>query len=89
MVTNDSTTVAESYSDAVTAAEALSTCLLSQYRLCAGGVLAGAAYGIKYRKGIMPMVAAGVSGSVADLIYGYLQSCKNEVEAFKNESSRS
>jgi hypothetical protein len=62
--------------------------LLSQYRLCAGGVLAGAAYGIKYRKGIMPMVAAGISGSLADLIYGYLEACKNEVDAFKKETER-
>ena len=66
----------------------ISCSLLSQYRLCAGGVLGGAAYGIKYRKGIIPMVAAGVAGTLADLVYGYLESCKNEVESYKKESRK-
>lgn len=48
--------------------------------LCAGGVLGGAAYGIKTKKGVLPMVVAGVAGTMADMAYGYVIACKNEVE---------
>jgi hypothetical protein len=60
--------------------------LLSQYRFCAGGVGLGAAYAMKYSKGPMPMVAAGVTGTMADMIYGYVSACQKEAQRFKNES---
>ena len=60
--------------------------ILSQYNLCAAGVLGGAAYGIKYKKGVVPMVVAGVTGSVADAIYGYVKACEIEVEAYRKSS---
>ncbi len=57
--------------------------LLSQYSFCAGGVLGGAAYGMKMKKGMLPMVAAGVAGSVADLVYGYVSACEKEVKIYE------
>ena len=59
-----------------------SSSLLSQYRFCAGGVGLGAAYSIKYSKGALPMVVAGVAGTVADLAYGYTVECAKEVERY-------
>jgi hypothetical protein len=52
--------------------------MLSQYRGCVAGVGLGAAYGIKYSKGALPMVASGVAGSLADLVYGYFFACNRE-----------
>lgn len=69
--------------------EALSNCLLSQYAFCAGGVLGGAAYGIKAKKGLLPMVAAGVAGSVADLVYGYVVACEKEAKIYQDSSAKS
>ena len=60
--------------------------LLSQYSFCAGGVLGGAAYGMKMKKGMLPMVAAGVAGSVADLVYGYVSACEKEVKNYEQSS---
>ena len=40
---------------------------------------------MKYSKGPMPMVVAGVSGTMADLIYGYASACQKEVERFNKE----
>ena len=40
---------------------------------------------MKYSKGPMPMVAAGVTGTMADLIYGYVSACQKEVERFNKE----
>jgi len=53
----------------------LTDCLLSQYRLCAVGIGSGTAYTLKYKKGLIPMIAAGAVGSTADLVYGYLVEC--------------
>jgi len=68
--------------------EALSKCLLSQYSFCAGGVGLGAAYGIRYSKGVVPMAVSGVVGTMADMIYGYVVACSKEVEAYQNRSNR-
>mmetsp|Transcript_15063 Transcript_15063/g.22560 ORF Transcript_15063/g.22560 Transcript_15063/m.22560 type:complete len:92 (-) Transcript_15063:456-731(-) len=70
----------------MTPEEALSNCLLSQYRFCAGGVLGGAAYGIKAKKGVVPMVIAGVAGTVSDLVYGYVKACKGEVVEYQRNN---
>ena len=32
------------------------------------------------------MVVAGVTGSVADAIYGYVKACETEVEAYRKSS---
>lgn len=56
--------------------------LLSQYRFCAVGVGLGAAHGIKYGKGVVPMVMAGVAGSFADLVYGYTVACSKEAQQY-------
>eukprot|EP00551_Chaetoceros_affinis_P006586 CAMPEP_0203666130 /NCGR_PEP_ID=MMETSP0090-20130426/3215_1 /ASSEMBLY_ACC=CAM_ASM_001088 /TAXON_ID=426623 /ORGANISM="Chaetoceros affinis, Strain CCMP159" /LENGTH=85 /DNA_ID=CAMNT_0050529915 /DNA_START=53 /DNA_END=310 /DNA_ORIENTATION=- len=70
------------------ASEALTNCILSQYRFCAGGVGLGAAYAIKYSKGPMPMAMAGVAGTVGDLIYGYYEACKIEADRYERETGR-
>jgi len=57
--------------------------LLSQYRFCTAGVGLGAAYGIRSKTGIMPMVAGGVAGTLADLVYGYTVACVDEVEQYR------
>jgi len=66
--------------------EALSKCLLSQYSFCAGGVGLGAAYGIKYSKGVVPMAVSGVVGTMADMAYGYIVACSKEVEIYNKSS---
>mmetsp|Transcript_15738 Transcript_15738/g.17377 ORF Transcript_15738/g.17377 Transcript_15738/m.17377 type:complete len:118 (+) Transcript_15738:69-422(+) len=53
----------------------LTDCLLSQYRLCAVGIGSGTVYTLKYKKGLIPMIAAGAVGTTADLVYGYLVEC--------------
>ena len=63
--------------------------LLSQYRFCAGGVLGGAAYGIKAKKGVVPMVIAGVAGTFSDLVYGYMEACKDEVDVYQRHNEKS
>ena len=42
--------------------------LLSQYRLCAAGLGLGTAYSLKYKKGLVPMIAAGAVGTTADMV---------------------
>jgi hypothetical protein len=54
---------------------AFDSSLLSQYRLCAAGVGLGTAYALKYKRGFVPMIAAGAVGTSADMIYGYLVEC--------------
>jgi hypothetical protein len=63
--------------------------LLSQYRFCTGGVLGGAAYGIKAKKGVVPMVIAGVAGTFSDLVYGYMEACKDEVDVYQRHNEKS
>lgn len=46
----------------------------------------GAAYGIKYSKGIVPMAVTGIAGTAADMLYGYITACSKEVEAYNNSS---
>jgi len=60
--------------------------LLSQYSFCAGGVGLGAAYGIKYSKGVVPMAVSGVVGTMADMAYGYIVACSKEVEIYNKSS---
>ena len=55
---------------------------MSQYRFCAGGVGLGAAYGIKYSKGVVPMALSGIAGTAADMIYGYMVACSKEREEY-------
>jgi len=43
-------------------------CLLSQYRLCAAGIGLGTAYSLKFKKGLVPMIAAGAVGTTADMV---------------------
>eukprot|EP00980_Cylindrotheca_fusiformis_P029937 scaffold24063_cov157-Cylindrotheca_fusiformis.AAC.2 len=49
--------------------------LLEQYRFCAAGVGLGTAYALRYKKGVVPMLAAGAIGTSADMMYGYLVAC--------------
>ncbi|KAG7351250.1 hypothetical protein IV203_010610 [Nitzschia inconspicua] len=58
-----------------TGEKTLTDCLLSQYRLCAAGIGLGTAYSLRYKKGFVPMVAAGAVGTTADMVYGYLVEC--------------
>jgi hypothetical protein len=58
--------------------------LLSRYRFCAAGVGLGIAYTLRYKKGFVPMLAAGAVGTSVDMIYGYLVEC---AEFRKKESS--
>mmetsp|Transcript_28645 Transcript_28645/g.41813 ORF Transcript_28645/g.41813 Transcript_28645/m.41813 type:complete len:114 (-) Transcript_28645:603-944(-) len=67
--------------------EALTECLLSQYQFCAGGVGLGAAYGIKYAKGPIPMVIGGITGTVGDLIYGSMVACATQVDTYRADRS--
>jgi len=48
--------------------------------MTAAGVGLGTAYSLKYKKGFIPMVAAGAVGTSADIIYGYLVACVNPNE---------
>ena len=48
---------------------------MSQYRMTAGSIGLGTAYSLKYKKGVIPMIAAGAVGTTADLVYGYLVEC--------------
>jgi hypothetical protein len=49
--------------------------LLSQYRFSAAGIGLGTAYTLKYKKGLIPMIAAGAVGTTADMAYGFLVAC--------------
>ena len=50
-----------------------------------GGVGAGGLYGMRSKKGVMPVLVGGVAGSVADLAYAYMFKCVNQVQATKQE----
>jgi len=59
--------------------EALTQCLLSQYRLCAAGVVGGGAYSVlkasKAKIGPWPMLGGGFVGTLGDFMYGYFVEC--------------
>ena len=59
--------------------EKLTQCLLSQYRLCAAGVVSGAGYSVLRRAsakpGPWPMLAGGFAGTLGDFIFGYFVEC--------------
>ena len=61
--------------------EALTQCLLSQYRFCAGGVIGGGAYSVlranKVKVGPWPMLGGGFVGTLGDFIYGYFVECSH------------
>mmetsp|Transcript_2871 Transcript_2871/g.8399 ORF Transcript_2871/g.8399 Transcript_2871/m.8399 type:complete len:95 (-) Transcript_2871:898-1182(-) len=70
-------------SASVDPSEALSQCLLSQYKYCVGGLAAGVAYSVPSKRGIVPVMAAGVAGSLADVMWGLMVECQSEVSAYK------
>ena len=37
----------------------------------------------------MPMVIAGVAGTISDLVYGYMEACKDEVDAYQRHNGKS
>ncbi|KAL3763043.1 hypothetical protein ACHAW5_000440 [Stephanodiscus triporus] len=58
----------------------LAQCILSQYRFCAGGAVAGAGYSVLRRSsarpaGPWPMLAGGFAGTLGDFAYGYFVEC--------------
>lgn len=58
----------------------LAQCLLSQYKICAGGVVTGAGYSVLARAasrpiGPWPMLAGGFVGTLGDFAYGYFVEC--------------
>jgi hypothetical protein len=59
--------------------EALTQCLLSQYRLCAAGVVGGGAYSVlrasKVKATAWPMLGGGFVGTLGDFVYGYFVEC--------------
>lgn len=56
--------------------------------MTAGGIGLGTAYSLRYKKGLVPMVAAGAVGTTADLVYGYLVSCQQyRVDNNNNDNS--
>jgi hypothetical protein len=67
--------------------EALTKCILSQYRYCAGGVVAGATYTVLKRStvkpGPWPMLAGGFVGTLGDFVYGYFVECAHLRESDK------
>lgn len=65
--------------------EALSRCLLTQFKFCAAGVGLGGYYGAKAKAGVAPMIAAGVAGSLADLLYGWTAACEEEVRRYREQ----
>ncbi|VEU37262.1 unnamed protein product [Pseudo-nitzschia multistriata] len=65
----------------------LTDCLLSQYRLCAAGIGLGTAYSLKFKKGLVPMIAAGAVGTTADMVYGYLVECAHLTKSAENNDN--
>ena len=67
--------------------EQLTQCLLSQYRLCGGGVAAGLGYSVLRRAtlkpGPWPMLAGGFAGTFGDFVYGYFVECAHLRESDK------
>jgi hypothetical protein len=60
---------------------------LTQYRLCAAGIGLGTAYALRYKKGVIPMVAAGAIGTSADMVYGFFVECAQYREPWSSSSS--
>ena len=48
-----------------------------------GGLAAGVLYSAPNKKGAVPVMAAGVAGSIADLMSGLMGECQSEVSAYK------
>lgn len=65
----------------------MTSSLLSQYRLCAAGVAMGTAYSLKYKKGLVPMIAAGAVGTTADMVYAYLVECSEFIDSTDDSSA--
>mmetsp|Transcript_83 Transcript_83/g.181 ORF Transcript_83/g.181 Transcript_83/m.181 type:complete len:113 (+) Transcript_83:117-455(+) len=67
--------------------EKLTQCLLSQYRMCAGGVVTGAGYSVLRRAtvkaGPWPMLAGGFAGTLGDFVFGYFVECAHLRESDK------
>ena len=68
------------------------TCLLfslfSQYRFCLAAALMGGAFGLKYKKGAMPLFVAGAAGTAADFVYGYSVACAKERDTYNEEKKK-
>jgi hypothetical protein len=62
--------------------------LFSQYRFCLSAGLMGGAYGIKYKKGAMPLFVAGAAGTAVDFVYGYTVVCAKERDIHKAEKDK-
>lgn len=52
--------------------------LFAQYRFCVAAGLMGGAYGLKYKRGAMPLFIAGTAGTAVDIVYGYAYACSKE-----------
>ena len=48
-----------------------------------GGLAAGVLYSVPNKKGAVPVMAAGVAGSLADAVWGLMVECQSEVSAYK------
>ena len=48
-----------------------------------GGLAAGVLYSVPNKKGAVPVMAAGVAGSLADAVWGLMVECQAEVSAYK------
>ena len=44
---------------------------------------AGVLYSVPNKKGAVPVMAAGVAGSLADAVWGLMVECQAEVSAYK------
>jgi hypothetical protein len=60
--------------------------LLSEYRFFVAAVGLGVVYSIHQKRGIPPMVFAGMVGSMSDLANGYFYTCRKEFEEYKKSS---
>ena len=68
----------------------LAQCLLSQYKICASGVVTGAGYSVLARSasrpiGPWPMLAGGFVGTLGDFAYGYFVECAHLTKTNKEE----
>ena len=72
-----------------TAKRELGECMLSNWKLCAAGVLLGLPISM-HRKSYMPFVVGGVLGSAADYYQGYTVDClalRQRVEAMEAKAA--
>jgi hypothetical protein len=66
---------------------AMSTCLLSANYMCTMvGIGIGVAIGIK-KKSQWPLVAAGIFGSIGDIMTGYFYNCRQEISEYQKADS--